>query len=62
MAAAAPHREWRATADLCSLVTTTEPKGMVWNRVVGHCDSFPRAVVVALAFKKHLDITLRHSV
>jgi len=27
MAAAAPHRQWKGCADLCSLMTETGPKG-----------------------------------
>jgi len=35
MAAAAPHREQRGSAELCSLVTATRPDGTAWNCVCG---------------------------
>ena len=68
-----------AGAELCSLGTATGPEGTAWSwdgrvrlggrfcteRVVGHWNRLPRAVVTALSlpqFKKHLDSTLRHMV
>jgi len=35
----APHREWRGSTDLCSLMTATRPEGTAWSCVRGESDS-----------------------
>ena len=63
MAAAAPHREWKDSTELFSLVTVAGPEGIAWSCVRGRLGwglgrgSSPQIIIELFRLEKTLKIT-----